>query len=68
MKASYTCSEKEGEILDFEVGEYLEVLAQLDRSWLYCANGQQEGLVRIGWTEPLIDQTIFETLHDNFYR
>ncbi|CAI9732881.1 XP_029645013.1uncharacterized protein LOC115219087 isoform X1 [Octopus vulgaris] len=66
--SSHDCTAGIDGVLDFAAGDELEVLAQLDKSWLFCANGHLEGIVHIQWVKPLDDQLVFETLHDNFYR
>ncbi|XP_071098900.1 uncharacterized protein [Haliotis cracherodii] len=63
-----SCDPDDNDHMNYEIGEYLEVLAQLDSDWLYCANGKIEGLVRCSAVQPITDEDMFEQLHDNFYR
>lgn len=68
VRTLVSCDPDERDLLAYNADEYLEVLAQLDKDWLYCANGRCEGFVRSGAVKPLSDSEVFETLNDNFYQ
>ncbi|KAK6185654.1 hypothetical protein SNE40_007838 [Patella caerulea] len=54
--------------LSYEEGDILEVLAQLDSDWLYCARGSQEGLVKITSVRPISAEDEFKLMHNDFYK
>ncbi|GFR75813.1 RUN and SH3 domain containing 2 [Elysia marginata] len=44
--------------LDFQEGDHLQVLAQLDSQYLYCTSGKAEGLVDLSEVRPMTDEEI----------
>ncbi|XP_064595899.1 uncharacterized protein LOC135462604 [Liolophura sinensis] len=53
--------------MTYAAGEFLEVLAQLDSDWLFCASGKKEGLVKLSDVRPVSEGELFSNLHSDFY-
>ena len=48
-----SCEPDDPDLLTYDLGERLEVLAQVSSDWLFCASGGLEGLVRAAAVQPL---------------
>ncbi|RUS81245.1 hypothetical protein EGW08_010987 [Elysia chlorotica] len=46
--------------LDFQPGDHLQVLAQLDSQYLYCTSGKLEGLVDLSEVRPMTEEEVFQ--------
>lgn len=53
--------------MTYAAGEFLEVMAQLDSDWLFCASGKKEGLVKLCDVRPVSEDELFSNLHSDFY-
>ncbi|ESO86569.1 hypothetical protein LOTGIDRAFT_235361 [Lottia gigantea] len=67
-KVLETYDSEDSDYLSYEKGDYLEVLAQLDSTLLYCAKGSQEGLVQLTAIRPVTDEDEFNIIHNDFYQ
>ena len=48
-----SCDPDDPDLLTYDLGDRLEVVAQVSSDWLYCVSGRLEGLVRAAAVQPI---------------
>ena len=48
-----SCDPDDADLLAYDLGDRLEVRAEVNSDWLFCVNGRLEGLVRAAAVQPL---------------